>query len=438
MTISPVFAAVTIQGPVCWTATHLGFTNGIQNTSEQAMHSLLALRTHAVARGLPATSIYSFYHQKGRTGQEGALTSFKLDVMEVFWQQAQASVGNDPEKEAYAMLLFFHALGAPSPFFDKTNANLISALLMNLSQVEDARLALSLQTATAATIKKETSQDVAKLHSILSKGDLLMMAAHSQGTFSANSALQEFAKQYPQFASQVRLSSAGMAADKVWQTPRSAVPNAYVTSTNDIVINTLRTVSIAKNLVPTAPANYTHGITTKDLNGHSFEDIYLDEAAETGTQFMKIFSASFAQLAVGNSAKVFSSDLTYTIDFGRAAWTPQHIEIGSDSWGFSWSLSQSQPTPNTIRQVESLSCGNGMSTRTLPTGYGTYLSVAGWSSRMTILAVTGTVTMDSVVYPVNNLGPSVSNNVAELVPVAGKISVTGGNGTPYEGTLTIY
>lgn len=440
ISFSSIAFAVTGPAPVCLSTPHLGFTNGIQNTSEQAVHSLVILRQHAKARGMVSpsnkdVSDYVFYHQKGINGTESRITSFLLDVMEVYWQLAQATVNNDPAKEQQAMQLFFKTVLPSSS--DASTSGMLANMLQFLTQAQNERIALTMYTGIGGTLLDTTAKDVAKLYSILSKGDTLMMAAHSQGTLSANAALQEFAKQYPQFASQVRLASAGMAAPNVWQTPGSIVANTYVTNTNDLVIDTIRDLARSKSLAPSAVANATHPVALfADITGHDFTKIYLDESAETGTKFMQIFSNGYTQLLKENSAKVFVADLTYTVDFSRTRWTPENRISGPDGFGFTTSISQTQLSPTTIREVYSLSCG-GNSTTPILKSYDFTFFLGGLSNPDAVVSVAGTITMSAVTYPVTKLG--LVNSPIGGIPGAGTIRLTGTTGTPaYTATLSIF
>jgi hypothetical protein len=435
-TVSSFAALHSVTVPVCGEKAHIGFTNGIQNTSEQALESLVILRMHAAAKGIEPTAAFSFYHQKGRTGQESALSSFQLDVLEVFWQQAQASVANDPAKEAQAMQLFFHVLGTAPLQSNDSWAGVLGSLLLMLAKTEDAELALNLQQATAANVRAETARDIAKLQAKLGGGDTLMMAAHSQGTLWANAALQGLAEDTPTIAKRVRLASAGMAAASVWQTPGSSTSNSYVTSTNDIVINTLRSVSIASNLVPTAQANATHSFTLGDATGHSFTAVYLDEAEDTGSKFMNYFITGFRELAKENPARLLTTDLTYAVDLTKTGWTPQHSISGYNPQGYSVTFDSVQVTPGIIREVYTYACpafDRGVSAPVQPWVL-TSLSIADSNF---ISAVSGMVMLGGRLFPVTTLakvdvgqGPTLS---------AGNVQLNSREaGVPPTATLSLY
>jgi len=350
--VSQIAAAATVPcGPV---ATRIGFTNGVQNTREDARRSLRELSALAVRQGLPVTAPELFYHTKGRPGHEDGKASMKLDVLEVYWQLAQEQVGNDPAKEAQVMAIFHHAVTSSS-----TGGGTFATLVASLAKAESDAEANAFTAQTAANVKLETTNDVQHLTSILSTGDRLMMAAHSQGTLWANAALQDLTAQHPRYAQRVHLVNAGMAADHVWQTPGSAYPNVYVTNTHDTVMNTLRALAVSKGLPPPAAANSDFGLTSSDNDlGHGFLEVYIKQGYDPGTKVTTAFKGGFTQVTAENNTPPVLVSFDVDMNIGPAG----QVALANGTW-------QQDETPETLTGPTGETIAWGKYTRTGPQTY---------------------------------------------------------------------
>lgn len=345
--LNPLIATASVCNPV---VLHLGFTNGIQNTQPEANESLQGLARKTKSRLSSSSRNYLFYHTKGRPGTGSGYSSFKLDVLEVYWLLAKETVGGDPKREAQAMALFHHAIKDDTA---QSGGGWLSNGLAWLTQAETDAQTAAFAAATVQNVTGESDNDVKILRARLGNGDQLMMAAHSQGTLWANAALTEFAKQAPELATQVRLSSAGMAASYVWQTPGSAVANKYTTSSGDKVINTIRDFAHARGMAEPREANSSHSIS---IQGHGFTEIYLDDNEPTGKAFLANFLEGMNQLPLENKLGSVLTHIDLDVNFGK---TGQNL-LDSGRWTEDFSY-------QTLLNAEGVVAVAGKETRTSPT-----------------------------------------------------------------------
>lgn len=295
------------------------FSNGIQNTRDQALASHEKLMMKTASAGFAEKIL--LYHAKGRDHNQPGRLSFALDMFEVFALLSKESIAGNPANEKLASKI---AGGYRSPESKPSTTYL--QLVGFFDGARDKVETLAFQQNTPDNLRVTVANDALTLTTWLKLGNLVMVSAHSQGTLWANAALARVESEQPLLAKQVRLVSAGMAASKVWQTPGSALASSYVTNTSDLVIGTLRSVAGAAGLPLPMPSNSTHSFIFSEPQGHGFDKVYLNEAEQTGADFLKLHSAGVAKLQDDNRMTPLAS-YEATVDVGPTG--APHLAVNS-------------------------------------------------------------------------------------------------------------
>jgi pimeloyl-ACP methyl ester carboxylesterase len=310
----------------CFPKIVLGFGNGIQNDRVEAQSSidkLWDLNSVVVSR---SEEKILFYHQKGRNNAEGAIASRRMDVLELYWLQAMASVNNDPQYEELAIAAF-HGATMSDKFAGLGNlfAGFVGFAIKAETQIQSE----AMLDHTREAVNAEIAEDVSAIGEIVATGSKLLLVAHSQGTLFANAALQKYAEQDAAGAKKLRLVSTGMVADRVWQTPESTLVNEYVTSNSDAVINSWRDVSKARGLpVPLASNSDVLPDAPISAPGHGFIDVYLNTSYEPGQRVMAAVEKAFKQF-VSEPLDPFSILAQTQVDIDIGSWGLATINTGS-------------------------------------------------------------------------------------------------------------
>ncbi|HET9113178.1 MAG TPA: hypothetical protein VFN66_04850, partial [Burkholderiales bacterium] len=280
-----VSAVQTLCLPAGYT---LGYFNGMWNTEKNAkkgLKSLLAV-TPSQYNGAPVTG-HVFYNHTG-CGRAGS--SCLEDIAEVFEQRAQEldSTGTLGSRLEY----FWESLGAAASF-TSTIQNLFQGAQAIFADLQ-ARVIAQIATGIASTVSNDplTAADYAaqnaQLDALASKGQELLLVAHSQGNLFLNHAYDHILPS---------VGSNGVVAVQI--APASpTLRGPYVLANIDLVINALR---IQGN--STVPANnITLPVSVTDLTGHSLTGTYLDSARPARAQVVNLLNSGLASLAAPSSS----------------------------------------------------------------------------------------------------------------------------------------
>ncbi|MHB9017798.1 MAG: hypothetical protein ACYC3O_06440 [Burkholderiales bacterium] len=299
----PTQADVSAVQALCMpTGYTLGYFNGMWNTEKNAkdgLKSLLAI-TPSQYNGAPVTGQVLYNH----TGCGQAGSSCLEDIAEVFEQRAQEldSTGTLAGHLEY----FWESLGAAASF-TSTIQNLFQGAEAIFADLQ-ARVIAQIATSIASTVSNDplTAADYAaqntQLDALVSKGQELLLVAHSQGNLFLNHAYDHI------------LPSVGTNRVVAVQiAPASpTLRGSYVLANIDLVINALR---IQGN--STVPANnITLPVSVTDLTGHALTGTYLDTARPARAQVVNLLNSGLASLAapifLPNVIEAFTVSLTWS------------------------------------------------------------------------------------------------------------------------------
>ncbi len=298
----PTQASVSAVQTLCMPAGYtLGYFNGMWNTEKNARKGLQSLLdvTPSQYNGAPITGQVLYNH----TGCGRAGSSCLEDIAEVFEQRAQEldSTGTLAGHLEY----FWESLGDAANF-TSTIQNLFQgaeAIFADLQAKVIAQIAVSI----ASTVSNDplTAADYAaqnaQLDTLASKGQVLLLVAHSQGNLFLNQAYDHIVPSVgPNRVVAVQIAPAS-----------PTLRGPYVLANIDLVINALR---IQGN--STVPANnITLPVSATDLTGHSLTGTYLDTARPARVQVVNLLNSGLASLAApisSNAAQAFTVSLTWT------------------------------------------------------------------------------------------------------------------------------
>ena len=335
------------------------FSNGIQNTRDQAIASHEKLMMKSVNAGFSAKLL--LYHAKGRDHNKPGALSFPLDIFEVFALLSKETIAGNAATEKVATKI---AGGFRSP--EARPSVLYEQLISFATKARDEIETLAFKQNTPDNVRLTVANDAVALATWLKLGNLVRVSAHSQGTLWANAAMSLVESEHPILAKQMRLVSAGMAASKVWQTPGSPLASSYVTNENDFVIGVLRNVATHIGLPSPAASNSVHPFSFGEPPGHAFDKIYLNQAERTGVEFLKLHDAGVWKLqdenrltplvsfeATVDVGPVGASHLTFNMELGKAYGNTRPNEAGG---GLSYIRQNVRTGPSTQKTNVSWFC----------------------------------------------------------------------------------
>jgi hypothetical protein len=274
ISLLPMRAPAAATCPLGYT---VAFFNGVGNTYGNAVTSMHA--TQAVIRESQNTTsdvydsedvayevMYNSTAAQGANVADPIDTTILQDVAEVFVQRAKdidpsGTVGNN-----YFYMFWEWLDGPPQNYSNRVSSALPRNFFANFvnAAVVTAAAALGNLAGALAPTDSDYAQQNAQLTADAAAGRKLLMVAHSQGNLFVNHAFDFILP---------AVSSARIRV--VHLAPASTtVHGDYELSGNDFVINGLRLAGGAASVVD---SNILPPMTTDDISGHGYSEIYLSE-----------------------------------------------------------------------------------------------------------------------------------------------------------------
>lgn len=245
-----ILLATLIASPAFAAPAAVVFVNGIQNTFDDSVASMLVLKANMKAKKLDKDFVYGNAYN--------ASNGFFSDMWQVFQQK---------KHETQNVKDFWRMLDGGTTQAGWMSQDIYDKYLNSLS----------------TSSMPELPEHLKMYRQYLAEGRKLVLVAHSQGNLYAN-AEQNMLVSGPRSA-QGKISSVGVASPAQYLLPGSS----YITSSWDQVINGLRMI---KNALP---SNISIGFQpAQDTLGHSFVKIYMNNAYPAADQVLNNVSLQAA------------------------------------------------------------------------------------------------------------------------------------------------